>query len=78
MFWDLLLYFITFGIGCGVVVYVVKQLNRLQAMNENKNANTGTSTSTSVESGISMNEQENLFYHSVFANDRTDIFKPGE
>lgn len=76
MFWDLLLYFITFGIGCGVVVYVVKLLNRLQAMNENKNAN--TNTGTSVESDSSMNEQEELFYHSVFANDRTDIFKPGK
>lgn len=70
MFWDFFLYFVNFGIGCGVVLYVIKLLNGIQSQNKGRKVST--------KSGSGMNEQEDLFYHSVFANDRTDIFKPGK
>ena len=77
MFGDFLVYFLEFGAGCVVVIYIIKLLNRLQSKDEENKEDTFTS-STSVSVSVRDNDMEDQFYHSVFANDRTDIFKPGK
>lgn len=77
MFGDFLVYFLEFGAGCVVVMYIIKLFNRLQSKDEGNKEDIFPNF-TSVSASVRDNDMEDQFYHSVFVNDRTDIFKPGK